>query len=308
MAAYPVSDTVAAPVWRLYLQLAAVALLWGGTFIAGRLLATDLPPFTAASGRFAVAAILLWLLARLLEGGLPRLSHRQMLSTALLGCSGIFLYNLCFFSALADMPASRTALFVALNPALTALAAALLLRERLATRQWGGIALALAGAWIIISRGEPVAAIHDLARAFGRGELMMLGAVTSWAAYTLVGRLALAGLSPVAATCYATFWGLGMLLAGAASEWTQWSAAQVSLTHMAAIAYLGALGTVVAFVWYYQGVRQLGPARTAVFNNLVPVCGVGLGALMLGEPVTAAMAGGGALAIAGVFLTNRPHN
>lgn len=64
MAAYPVSDTVVAPVWRLYLQLAAVALLWGGTFIAGRLLATDLPPFTAASGRFAVAAILLWLLAR----------------------------------------------------------------------------------------------------------------------------------------------------------------------------------------------------------------------------------------------------
>ena len=188
MAAHPVSGTVAAPVWRIYLQLAAVALLWGGTFIAGRLLATDLPPFTAASGRFAVAAILLWLLARLHEGGLPRLTRRQMLSTALLGCSGIFLYNLCFFSALADMPASRTALFVALNPALTALAAALLLRERLATRQWGGIALALAGAWIIISRGEPVAAIHDLARAFGRGELMMLGAVTSWAAYTLVGR------------------------------------------------------------------------------------------------------------------------
>ena len=32
MAAHPVSGTVAAPVWRIYLQLAAVALLWGGTF------------------------------------------------------------------------------------------------------------------------------------------------------------------------------------------------------------------------------------------------------------------------------------
>ena len=69
--------------------------------------------------------------------------------------------------------------------------------------------------------------------------------------------------------------------------------------------YLGAFGTVIGFVWYYEGVKAIGPARTAVFNNLVPVFGITLGAVLLGEPVLLSMIVGGLLVIAGVSLTNR---
>ena len=65
------------------------------------------------------------------------------------------------------------------------------------------------------------------------------------------------------------------------------------------------LGTAVAFVWYYEGIRQLGAARTVVFNNLVPIFGVLLGWLVLGEPVSASLIIGGGMALAGVFLVNR---
>ena len=115
----------------VYLKLIFVALFWGGTFIAGRVLAQQMPPMTAASGRFGVAVLLLVVLAWKLEGGLPRLDRKQMMTTAALGLTGIFLYNLCFLAALSRMPAGRTALFVALNPIVTALASAMLFRERL---------------------------------------------------------------------------------------------------------------------------------------------------------------------------------
>jgi drug/metabolite transporter (DMT)-like permease len=52
-------------------------------------------------------------------------------------------------------------------------------------------------------------------------------------------------------------------------------------------------------------VQRIGPSRTAVFINLVPVFGVTFGAVLLGEPVLASMVIGGALVIAGVALTNR---
>jgi drug/metabolite transporter (DMT)-like permease len=61
----------------------------------------------------------------------------------------------------------------------------------------------------------------------------------------------------------------------------------------------------VAFVWWYEGVKALGPARTAVFNNLVPVFGVSLAALMLGEQVMTSMVAGGLLVATGVTITNR---
>jgi drug/metabolite transporter (DMT)-like permease len=289
----------------VYGKLVLVTLFWGGTFIAGRIVAHALPPMTAAALRFALAAALLLAVAWKMEGGLPRLSAKQVGATAALGLTGIFLYNLCFFGALGTMPAGRAALFIALNPIVTALAAAVLLRERLHALKWAGIALAFAGAAIVITRGEPLAALHDLSQSLGKGELLMLCAISSWAAYTLVGRAALKGLSPIAATTYAALWGLLFLLIGAAPDLLRQDWSAIGWQVWTSIAYLGAFGTVLGFIWYYEGVKAIGASRTAVFNNLVPVFGISLAALLLGEQVLASMVAGGVLVAAGVTLTNR---
>ncbi|WP_329605220.1 DMT family transporter [Undibacterium hunanense] len=288
-----------------YLKLVCVALFWGGTFIAGRLVAKEIPHMIAAFIRFSVASILLLLLAWRLEGGLPKLTRQQMHATFSLGATGIFLYNLCFFAALERMPAGRTALFVALNPIVTALALAMLFGERLSKIRWLGILIAFAGAAVVITRGDLLGAVHDLSQSVGKGELFMLAAICGWAAYTIIGRHALKGLSPIAATTYASLWGLLLLGIGAALEIPRFEPAHMSLQIIAALVYLGAFGTVIGFVWYYEGVKSIGPARTAVFNNLVPVFGISLGALILGEPILTSMIIGGLLVIAGVTLTNK---
>jgi drug/metabolite transporter (DMT)-like permease len=299
MATTPVSE------FSIRLRLVGVAALWGGTFIAGRVLAETIPPMLAAAGRYAIACALLILLARIAEGGLPKLDRRQMLVTLLLGLTGIFAYNVFFFSALAHMPAGRTALLVALNPVLTAVVLAVFLGERLGVRRWLGICVALIGTAIVITRGDAMAALSDLSRTVGVGELMMLGAVFSFVTYGVVGRLALAGLTPIAATTYAALWGLLFLAVGATFELQKFDASAVALSDLAALLYLGAFGTVIAFVWYYAGIRAIGASRTAVFINLVPLFGVLLGALLLGETVSISMIVGGAIAIAGVMMTSR---
>lgn len=304
----PTSNSSEAEAPRLllvYIKLALVAMFWGGTFIAGRVLAHAMPPLVAAAARFAVAVVLLLFVAWRLEGGLPRLNKSQLLTTASLGLTGIFLYNFCFFSALARMPAGRTALFVALNPIVTAIAAAVLMGERLGKIKWVGAAIAFCGVSIVITRGDPVGALHDIGQSLGAGEVLMLGAVSSWAAYTLIGRHALKGLTPIAATTYAALWGLLFLTLSASGSVAQVDWVNLGWRIWAAIAYLGAIGTVIGFVWYYEGVKAIGASRTAVFNNLVPVCGTTLATLLLGEPVLASMVVGGLLAIGGVMLANR---
>ncbi|MFZ4877897.1 DMT family transporter [Janthinobacterium sp. Mn2066] len=296
---------LAAPASLVYIKLIFVALFWGGTFIAGRVLAQQMPPMTAASGRFSVAVVFLVLLAWKFEGGLPRLDRKQVLTTAALGLTGFFLYNLFFLAALARMPAGRTALFVALNPIVTALASAVLLRERLGSIKWLGIVLAFCGTAIVITHGDLAGLLHGNGGGIGAGEVFMFCGISSWAAYTLIGRVALRGLSPVAATTYAAMWGLGFLLVGAAFEFPSVPWRSFGWQVWAAIAYLGIFGTVIGFVWYYEGVKALGPSRTAVFNNLVPVFGILLAAILLGEPVLMSMLVGGAVTIAGVVLTNR---
>ena len=289
----------------IYLKLLAVALFWGGTFIAGRIVAPQIPHMTAAALRFMVACALLVPLAWKVEGGLPKLNRAQLHATFALGATGIFLYNICFFAALERMPAGRTALFVALNPIVTALILAALFGERLGARRWLGIFIAFVGASVVITKGDLSGAIADFSQSVSQGELFMICAICGWAAYTIIGRHALKGLSPIAATTYASLWGLLLLMCGASTEWHQFEPRHLSWQVLAALLYLGAVGTVIGFVWYYEGVKTIGPARTAVFNNLIPVFGIGLGALLLGEPILISMVAGGILVIGGVLLTNR---
>lgn len=287
--------------WSLWARLIAVPAIWGGTFIAGRLVSAALPPSLGALLRYLVATLALVAAAWLLEGGLPRLTRRQLLSTLALGATGILAYNLFFFGALKHLPASRTSLLIALNPVVTITLGTVLLKERLSVRRWAGVALALMGVWIVVSRGELGAA---LGQSVGLGELLMFCGVVSWAAYTLIGRTALRGLTPLAATTYASLWGTLMLAAVAWGQVDHWPEAGLTPTVVASLLYLGLIGTALAFVWYYQGVQRLGAARTVVFNNLVPVFGTLFGVLLLGEPLLPSMGVGGAVAVAGVMLAS----
>jgi drug/metabolite transporter (DMT)-like permease len=287
----------------LYLRLAGVAALWGGTFIAGRIAAPELPHFTISALRFWVAFAILAPLLLVVEKRIPRLSARDLGFTALLALFGLVIYNLLFLGALELIPAGRTALVVALNPILTAMTMAIVFGERLQQHRWLGILLALSGVWIVLSKGDPSLLLQRV----GRGEWLMLGGACCWAIYTVVGRYALNGeaaASPLALTTVTTLWGALMLTAGMPLEWDGWQVHDISFAAWASIVYLGAGGTALAFVWYAEGLQQLGAARTAVFNNLVPVFGVLFGTLLLGEPLLISMLIGGAVAITGVTLTN----
>jgi drug/metabolite transporter (DMT)-like permease len=285
-----------------YAKLVAVPAIWGGTFIAGRILALAMPAAVGSLLRFIVAVLALLVAAWWIEGGLPRLTRRQLLGTLLLGATGIFAYNLFFLGALARLPASRTSLIIALNPIVTIAAASLLLGERMSARRWLGVAVALAGVWIVVSRGDVLGSVRG---AVGIGELLMFGGVCSWAAYTLIGRRVLAGLTPLAATTWASLWGVSLLAIAAVPHLRDLGTDDLTLPVVMSVLYLGVLGTAVGFVWYYQAVQRLGASRTVIFNNLVPVFGATFGVLLLGEPLLPSMLLGGAIAVAGVMLVTK---
>ena len=286
-----------------YARLIAVPAIWGGTFVAGKHVVAVLSPMMGSFARYVVACVALLVAAFVLEGGLPRLTGRQWIGTFVLGTFGVFAYNLFFMGALERLPGSRAALIIALNPAITIAISAVVLKEHLSPRRWLGVAIALFGVWIVISHGD----IASIASAgIGAGELFMFGAVTSWALYTIIGRKVLGGLTPLAATNYAALWGTLMLAGAAAPEFGSVTTGQFDGVMVGSLLYLGIGGTALAFVWYYMSVKKLGTAVTSIFNNLVPVFGVAISVLVLGEELLVSMLVGGAIAIAGVMMVSRP--
>ncbi len=280
-----------------------MALFWGGAFIAGRVATSEMAPAAAALWRYMVATVALVIAAFAIDGGLPRLAGREWAAVFLLGLSGVLVFNLCFMYGLARTSASRGALIMALNPAVTLLGSALVFRERLTRNKLWGVIVALAGVVIVLGRGDPR---HLFTGGLGTGDLILFGCPVAWAVYTLAARHLLGGRSALAVTTYAAMIGTA-LLAVAVALTGDLASLPVSWQAWVAVAFIGVCGTALAFVWFYDGVLAIGAARTAVFINLVPVFAIALGVLLLGEPLEISMLAGAAIVIAGVLLINRPE-
>jgi drug/metabolite transporter (DMT)-like permease len=294
---------------RVYLKLVLTTFFWGGTFVAARYAVGEAPPFFAASCRFIIASIVLvsltaWQSRREQQSFPVPGNLRQLAGLFGLGLTGVFLYNAIFFAGLKLTTATNGALIVAINPLLTAILSALWLRERVSATQAAGLILSLFGVAIVIAKGS-LGVIASLS--FNRGDLIMLGAPLCWALYSILGKKALSRFTPLAATAYASVSGAALLIPAALWEHAASGGAVPGFSWLGwlAVLQLALLGTVVGFVWWYQGVQLIGTARAAAFVNLVPLFGAVLAALFLGERLIGAQLWGGFLVILGVYWGSR---
>jgi drug/metabolite transporter (DMT)-like permease len=286
----------------LYVKLVLMAVFWSGVFPAVNIVLKSMGLFTSVFLRFWWAAVILLLLLRWREHRLPRLSPREFVMVVVLGMLGITVYNSMFTYGLSLVEASRAALIVPTNPAFTALFAALLLGERLGGVRAAGIALSVLGAVWVLCRGS----FQVLANLeFGAGELVLVACIFMWSAYTLLGRIALSSLSPLALTAYVMALGSAPIAIPAWFEYE--SLARVTWQGWTALGYLVVFGTVLPFLWFYEGVKALGAARAAQFINLVPPLAVLEAVFLLGESLTPGLLVGMALVVAGLYLTNKPR-
>ena len=291
---------------RTYWKLAAVTMIWGGTFVAGRYLAASVDPLLAASLRFVAASLALVLFMGFARIPLVCPTPAQLLRLALLGFCGIYGYNLCFFYGLQSINASRASLIVALNPAVIGLASWLLFKERFSRAKWLGIALCLGGAaTVIVSRNPQL--LQGSAQAW-RGDLLIFGCVVGWGVYSLFSRGLNHSLGPLQTVTWSILLGTAMLVFTtlATGRLTVQGLSAIHSPQVFSLLYLGVLGSALAYIGYYDGLRRIGATRAGVFIALNPLTAVVCGALLLGEPLTWPMLGGGAVILLGIYLCNKP--
>ena len=282
----------------LYLKLVLVTLFWGGTFIAGRVASQAASTYFIAFGRFLVASLFLMIMLWRRERHRVRLTKRQILLILASSLTGIIAYNIFFLNGLRLIEANRASLIIALNPTVVMASTVLLGMERLTWQRLAGLLIALLGVALVLTEGDLLAIRGSL----GLGELLIGGCVVSWAAYTLIGRSLIKKLSPLLVTTYACIAGCAGLLVPAGLSMDTFG--NVQFNTWLAIAYLGIFGTGLGFVWFYEGVKTIGPTRASIFVNLVPGWAVLLSALILREEIVATTLMGGLVIVAGVMLAN----
>ena len=262
----------------------------------------EVQAFAAAFLRFAIASIVLLIITLRSYKKLPPVPREQWFPLLLLGLSGVFAYNVFFFRGLQFIEAGRAAVIIASNPIVIAICAAILFGEKLNLLKILGIVLSVCGAIVVITQGHPVTILHS---GVGKGELYIFGCVICWVTYSLLGRAAMHSLSPLVAVTYSALIGAFLLFPAACLEGMFSQITDYSLTAWLSLFYLGLCGTVIGFVWYYQGIQRIGSTRAGQFINFVPISAILLSAWLLDEPLTVSLLSGVFLVSSGVYLTNR---
>jgi len=295
---------------RLDVLLVLMVLIWGANYSVMKRAFGEMPPMAFNSLRLVLGSALFYAGIRWARraarqpGGLSSilytptpLTARDRVDLVWLGLIGHTGYQLCFASGVARTTASNGALIIGASPVVVAGLSALLGRERLGPLHWLGAAVSAFGIYAAVGLG---ASFDD---ATWRGDLLMFLAVCCWAAYTLGGGQLMARHSPLYVT------GMTMVIgtvpyvllslpsfahvAWASVGWITWTSLVLSSIFALCVSYL---------IWY-AGVQRLGPSRTAIYSNMIPLVAIAIAALWLGEPVSRAKILGVLAVLAGVFLT-----
>jgi drug/metabolite transporter (DMT)-like permease len=283
-----------------YLLLGMTVLFWSGNFILGRGLHDKVPPVALSFWRWLTALIMI--LPFTLR---PMLKQREVIfrlwkQLLLFGLLGVAGFSTLVYIGLKTTTATNGVLLNTTSPVFIILISRIVLKHRLSLRQGLGVILALMGVAVIVTQGELA---QLLKFQLHRGDLFVIAGVLCWALYTVYLHLRPPELTQLA------FAGITML-AGTATIlpfflWEAWMGAVTLVTPavLAGIFYLSLFPSILAYLFWNHAVGQVGANRAGLFIYLMPVFGVLLSSLFLGEAIRLFHLAGMALIFIGIYLT-----
>jgi len=282
---------------RAHLSLAAVVVVWAGSFSAIKaLLDHGLAASDIAVLRYAVAApgfaVVLWR-AR----GLPGLTRSDTIRIAAAGIFVVVGYHVSLNVGERHTTPGVAALVVALAPALTLVLAIVLGVDVLVPKRAAGLAIAFAGVGVVVAFGTG----ETLSLESVRGPLVVLGAPLSFSLYNVIAKPLLARHDLLALTAATSLAGTVALVPFAHGS-TMHAVTGISATDALLVLYLGVLATLLGYIGWNVGLRGLGPSRAVAYTYAISPLAVVIGTLALGEPITPWLLVGGALVVGGIVV------
>lgn len=242
--------------------------------------------------RFCVAAALFWALLAVARVPRPRLSQRDLGVAVGLGAVGYAAQAGAYFAALSLIDASLVSLLVYTFPAMVAVAAIAIGRERANPRHATALVLALGGVGLVVA-GAGTGSLDPL------GVALALAGAVIYSGYILIsdgiaGRLDPRVLAAIVCTGAAVTLVVATSLLG-----------ELRLGDLTALGWLWLVGlavipTFVAIGLFFAGLRLVGPTSAAILSTLEPVATVALAFLAFGDVLGPFQLLGGALVLASV--------
>jgi drug/metabolite transporter (DMT)-like permease len=277
-------------------------IFWAGAFIAAKLSSPFIPAFTLTFLRFSIAALILYIIIKYKKTEIPKLKKKDFPVFLFTGLVGMFGYHVLFFIAIKYTTAINSSIIGASNPIITAILSILFLKDRFNYKRVIGIALSFTGVFLTLTNAN-ISLIKDFS--FNKGDLIMLSAVFLWAAYAVFSKWVMPKYSPILLTYYSFLFCTIILIPFVLYEMPWRLISTIPYYSYIAVVYMSIFPSVIGYLVQQMSIKQIGPSKTSIFINLVPIFSIILSVLILKEdlnPIKILTAG---LIILGVYICQR---
>ncbi|MCX8580872.1 DMT family transporter [Gilliamella sp. B3482] len=242
---------------------------WGTNFNAGSIVVSSVSPLTAASERFIIATLAIFVFMIIKDKGNINAFKLNWKPLILLGLCGITGFNLAFFIGLQTTSALNGALIMATSPVTTILISSITEKHRVSLPQTVGMLISLIGVILVISHGD----INNILKLhFTRGDLIILLGNLAWATYTVGCRRFISDSTPLQTTAFTMLFGtIGIVVFSFYQSDLIKEIEEISTYNQIILIYMGLVGSVLAYLFWNVGIKELGAANTSLFFNFVPV-------------------------------------
>lgn len=284
-----------------YLLLIFATLFWAGNVVLSKAISTDIPPITLAFWRWSMAFVVISGFAwrKLLQDW--ESIRKNMLILLPLSFLGITAFNTMIYLGLQTTSALNSLLLQSFQPIVVVLLSYFFLKERLGRWQVVGIIVSLIGTLVLITQGN-IASISDTN--FNEGDVWVITAVVCYAVYTIL----LKFRPPIHALSFLmiTFlMGTLMLLPFFIWEQSYSAPIQWNASVGVTIAYLAIFPSFISYLFFNEGVRQIGASTAGLFTHMIPLFGSLMAIIFLGETFYSYHAIGMGFIFAGIYLVVR---
>lgn len=284
-----------------YLLLVLTTLFWAGNINLGRAISGDVPPLGLSFWRWMVAfACLLPFAYKPMQQQWAAIKSHFCLVLAL-SATGVAGFNSFVYLGLQSTSATNGVLMQSICPVLIILLSTLFFGDKAKLQQWIGVLVSLAGVGVILIQGD----IHTLLTlSFQTGDLWIMSAVIIWAVYTVLLRKLPPALKGLPFLGYSMVFGTLMILPFYLLESVNGQPMPVTLTSAMAVTYVSIFASLLAFLFWNNATSRLGANRTGQFIHLLPVFGLTIATLILGERLQDFHYIGIVLVASGLILAN----
>ena len=258
-------------------MLVAMALIWAVNYSVLKSGTRRIPPLAYNGLRIPAAAVLQFGIARAMR--LPDVARKDAIRLIVLGMLGNGIYQVFFILGQARSRVATTVLMLASGPALAAILGRLRGTERLGQRSWSGIALQMAGVSCVVLGAAGVTGGRDSLS----GSALVFASAVSWALYSVMVQPLTTRIHGIQVGAYTMLGGgiVSLLVSIPALGTVDWAGVNAGVWW--AMAYSTIAAMVIAYLFWYHGVKTLGPTHTSMYSNMQPILAMAAAWLALGE-------------------------